>query len=217
MSTTPQTIIDNSIARKKDPDETQWTDAVLLVYLNDALDYLRQLLIENRSRLAVDTSTITTTSGTDLYGFSSYTMTDLVAMFEGVNSEQTGVYCGNAFLSPVDEGEKVEYIGNVRDSSTPTMFYLTDTSIGFLPPVGGTFSIITYFYAKTSDLALDGVMPYNDLFNRALSKFMTSMALIEAGYIAADFTGIYNELERSAMAIVRKRTPTKMKIKYRRR
>lgn len=217
MSTTPQTIIDNSIARKKDADKTQWSDADLLIYLNDGLDYIRQVLIENRSRLAVDSTTITTTSGTDLYAFSTVTMTDLVAMFEGVNSEQTGVYCDNTFLYPVDESEKVKYIGATLDSLTPTMYYLTDDSIGFLPPIGGTFSIITYFYAKVSDLALDGVMPYNDLFNRAASKFMTNAALMEAGFITADFTGLYNELERSALVVVRKRTPRKIKLKYRRR
>lgn len=217
MSTTVQSIINNSIARKKDPDKTQWTDDTLLIYLNDALDYLRQLLIENKSRLAVDTATITTTSGTDLYSFSTYTMTDFVAMFEGVDSEQTGVYCGNTFLYPADEGEKVQYIGNTLDSSTPTHYYLQDDKIGFLPPVGGTFTIVTYFYAKSSDLELTDTMPYNDLFNRPLSRFMTNMALMEAEFITADFTGLYNELERSAMAIVRKRTPAKMKIKYRKR
>lgn len=217
MSTTVSTIIANSLARKKDPDKTQWSDATLLVYFNDALDYLRQLLIENKSRLAVDTATITTTSGTDLYGFSSFTMTDFVKMFEGVNSEQTGVYCGNAFLTPVDEGEKIQYIGDTRDSSTPTEYYLQDASIGFLPPVGDTFSIITYFYSKQSDLTTASTMPYNDLFNRPLSRFMTNMALMEAEFIAADYTGLYNELERSAMAIARKRAPIRMKIKYRKR
>lgn len=213
---TAQTVIDNSIVRRMDPDETTWTDAGLLVYLNKGYDYVHQLLITRRDELALKTaSSFNITDGTETYSITDNIGSDFLAMYEGAKLDETGVWITDTFLDPCRETERVNYYNS--DESEPVKYYLTGTTIGFLPVPDTTYAVTCKYYFQRSALTLTSTMPYTSLFDEALSTFMSNMALMEKGYDTNGIIGIYNELEKQALTIAGKRTPIKPRLRNRKR
>lgn len=216
MSITAQNIIDVSLARARDPHETQWTDAQLLAHLNKGVHYLHSKLIGHQ----VDWATtkigiaIPTVDGTELYNLPS----DFWSMHPGNGINETGVWLNKttsySFLAPVDQRESVLGIGS--DEAEPTRYYLTETQIGLLPVPDAVYTLMLRYYFSPITMTLTTVMPYGNIFNEALSSFMSSRALADAGLIAAGEMSIYNELETTALTIAQRRTPKSVGFKLRR-
>lgn len=204
---TAQTIIDSSVVRYKDANETQWADAELLAYLNDALEYVHSILIRENSELAVTYDTITIVAGTQEYELSG-NLDNFYAMCP------KGVWFSTEpnSLTPVNYEEKI-HSGTTTSDLVPVAYYLTATHLGVIPiptatAVAVSATLHCRFFTMPTELAVDGTMPYKNLFNRAAKRFMESMALIRnENSTAADVSALYNTLETAAMDIIKKRTP----------
>ena len=213
---TAQNIIDNSLARQMDPHETQWSDTELLAWLNKGVNYLHQVLINNQIDWAVtDAATaVTTVDGTELYDLES----DFWGMVEGDSAKGDGSVwldktTSYAFLTPCGQHESIKFTG--ADRGEPTQYYLTATQIGLLAVPDAVYVLKYRYYTTPTTLLIATAMPYGDLFNEALSSFMSSRALTRNGMMAAGEMAIYNELESQALAIARRRTPIPNRIKMR--
>jgi len=204
---TPQTLIDNSLARKKDSGKTQWADAELLVYLNDALSYINDLLIEHDSELVISDGTITMVASTQEYTLDG-NLDDFYAMVP------KGVYFSSETdsLTPANYEEKIAN-GSTTTDVVPTIYYLTATKLGVIPIPTATAVAVDNtlncrYFTMHTDLALDGTMPYKNLFNRPVKMFMSNIALLRnENSKSADIAALYNVLEAEVLKIVNKRTP----------
>lgn len=209
-----QTTINNSLARLKDPDKTTWTDADLLKLLNHGIAYIQQKLILWRSPLAVTTSHVEAEDGEETYTLASYTITDFYAVYEDKIKGDTGVWYTDTssytFLTPTDQQESIEYTNAAE--GPPEKYYLNDTQIGFLPVPDTDYTIYIRYYRAHTDLAVGGTMPYNGIFNEALSVFMSSMAFTLAEFAVGDMVALYNDLEATAMSIVALRSAKRPKF-----
>lgn len=200
---TAQTIIDNSIARAKDEDETQWLDAQLLIFLNKAYDFVHKILIRLESELVKTDGTITMVATTQEYALA----TNLADFWSMSNK---GVYF-TTFLSPCTYEDKIRAASATTDVA-PLSYYLTDTHLGVvkIPTATSAAAFPTLYcryYAKNAALVLGSTMPYKNLFNEPMSSFMDNMAVLKSSAPTQEFSAIYNALEESTMEIAKKRTP----------
>lgn len=206
---TAQEIIDNSLARLKDADESEWVDATLLALLNKGVAYVHQLLIKHGSPLAMKEATFDTVADTEAYTLSDEGITDLWGLVEDKTRGDFGVWFTDSdshyFLEPCDKQKSIEYTN--ADSGTPAYYYLTATQIGFLPVPDSVVTMHLRYYCQHTALALGGTMPYNGLFDEALSVFMSNMAMLLSEFSTLEMTAIYNELEATALGIARNRLP----------
>lgn len=213
---TAQNIIDSSLARQMDQGETQWTETELLAWLNNGVSYLHQVLINNRIDWAT-TSTATpvsTVADTELYDLEG----DFWSMVEGDSAKGEGSVwldktTSYAFLTPCGQHESIKFTG--ADTGEPTQYYLTATQIGLLAVPDAVYVLKYRYYTTPTTLLIATAMPYGDLFNEALSSFMSSRALTRNGMMTSGEMAIYNELETQALTIARRRTPIPNRIKVR--
>ena len=68
---TVQSVLDNSIARAKDPNKTQWSDAQLVILLNKANDYTAKILMSIASEIVITDATITMLAATQEYSLAT--------------------------------------------------------------------------------------------------------------------------------------------------
>jgi len=198
---TAQTTVDNSLARQKDPDKTQWTDAGLLNYMNKAVSFIHMKLIQMNNELAVSTGTVTMVASTQEY--------DLSGNLDNFwKMKRNGVY----FTTPLTEIslEDAKRAGATTTNSAPTAYYLTAAKIGVVPVPTATAVIAAptlycRYFAKETTLALATAMPYKNLFNEVISTFASSMALFKTEASSAEYLSVYNALEESTMEIASKR------------
>jgi hypothetical protein len=198
---TAQTVIDNSIARAKDPDKTQWSDAQMLRFLNKARDYVYRLLVATQSELVISSTTIPLVAGT-----ASYTLPD---DFWGVINN--GVYISGVDtpLYPVTQLDFVRAVGDTTDEH-PESFFLTSTQIGFLPvPTAtavGLHGTISLRYSRYSaPLALSDSMPWANILTEPMAAFMDHIAFIKSEVPTQELMAIYNALEQATMAMLTRR------------
>jgi len=200
---TVQTMIDNSIARAKDSNKTQWSDAQLLKFVNKAVDYVHKLLIRIKSEIAITDGTITL-SATQEYTLSG-TLDDFWGMsevyFDGVSAP----------LTPVSYEDKIREAGSTTDTN-PLSYYLTATKLGLVKTPSATAAaayptLSCRYFKKNTALALGDNMPYKNIFNEPIALFMDHLALIKAEVPAEELTALYNALEESTLDIVSKRIP----------
>jgi hypothetical protein len=202
---TAQTVVDNSIARIKDPDKTRWSDATMLIPLNKACAYTNILLIRLKSDLAKTTSTIAMVASTQEYSLSTY-LPDFYAMSD------RGVYYATVGtpLTPVTVEDKIRCAG-ATTASMPGCYYVTDSDVGLIDIPNAT-SVAAYptltckYYKKSAPLALGDTMPYKNIFNEPISTFMDHMIMVSAEALSEEYTAIYNTLEESVIDIVKNRT-----------
>jgi len=198
---TAQTVIDNSIARAKDPDKTQWSDAQMLRFLNKARDYVYRLLVATQSELVISSTTIPLVAGT-----ASYTLPD---DFWGVINN--GVYISGVDtpLYPVTQLDFVRAVGDTTDEH-PESFFLTSTQIGFLPvPTAtavGLHGTISLRYSRYSaPLVLSDSMPWANILTEPMAAFMDHIAFIKSEVPTQELMAIYNALEQATMAMLTRR------------
>jgi len=198
---TAQTVIDNSLARQKDPDDTQWTDANLLNYINKAVSYIHMKLIQMNNELAVSTGTIAMVASTQEYDLSG-------------NLDNFYKMCPNGvyFTEPLTKIslEDAKRAGATTTATAPTAYYLTAAKIGvvYTPTAAAVVlapTLYCRYFAKETTLALGTTMPYKNLFNEAISTFASSLALFKTEESSAEYLSVYNALEESTMEIASKR------------
>lgn len=205
---TIQDVIDASIARYQDPDETLWPDAELLAYANKAVSYLNQLLIQRNDPLGLSSDTITTVDGTETYDLPS----GFIAMYRGKGCDQSGMWLDSTFLWPVRETEKANYYD--ADEGEPKYYYIIDGYIGLLPVPDDEYTINYRYFAAQDvlELSTPSTMPWGSVFDEAISMFMTSLANARGEMDVSMITQVYAELERSALAVVSARTPVCLRM-----
>ena len=198
---TAQTLIDNSLARQKDPDKTQWTDTGLLNYVNKAVSYIHMKLIQMNSELAVSSDTITIVALTQ-----EYDLSDNLDNFWKM--KRNGVY----FTTPLMEIslEDAKRAGSTTTDEAPTAYYLTASKIGLVHTPTATAvtaapTLNCRYFAKETTLTLTSNMPYKNLFNEPISVFASSLALFKTEASSAEYLSVYNALEESTMEIANKR------------
>jgi hypothetical protein len=200
---TAQTVIDNSIARMKDPNDTQWTDAVLLNEINRAVDYVHRILTNLNSPLAISSGTITMVAATQTY--------DLNGNLDNFwRMTHKGVYFSTGDpLTPITL-EDAQRAGSTATDDAPTAYYISGTQLGVVPVPSAT-SVSSYptltcrYFAQPTTLALTDNMPYKNLFNEPVSAFMSSIAMFKTDTPQAEYLAVYNALEGATVEIVRNR------------
>jgi hypothetical protein len=196
---TPQTVIDNSIARAKDSNKTQWTDAQLLKFLNKAYDYVHRLLMVVQSEIAINEGTVTLVADTQ-----EYTLPDDFWVMAN-----NGVRLSGDPLGMVTYEDKVRCGADTTDEAV-VGYYLTDDKVGVIPiptatsvALGATLNL--RFFKYQADLVLLGTMPYKNILNEPMATFMDQIALIKTDAPAQEVVTIYNSLEQATLAILQKR------------
>ena len=214
---TVQSILDATMVRYMDPDKTTWADAELLSICQKAVDYIQQLLINRGDPMATKTTTVPTVDGTEAYAFSSMTpaITDFVAMYGGSKLTTTGVWITDSFLIPCRYDDRVAYAN--ASEGEPTKYYLTATSIGFLPVPDTAYTVTYMYYYKQPTLALGTTMPFNGVFDLAIGTFIDSMAAARNEQDISNITQLYNELESQALGVMSRITPIRPVMRNRRR
>jgi hypothetical protein len=199
---TAQTLIDNNFARQKDLYKTQWTDAVMLTYVQKGLDYTARLLINMNSDLARSTGTVTLAAGTQEYDLSG----NLDNFWQIVPE---GVYLDTKPLLPMTKDDAIR-AGTGTTDDAPEYYYLTGTKIGLVLTPSATSAtayptLTCRYYAAPVTLTLTTNMPYKNLFNEPISAFASSLALMKTEVPTGELLAVYNALEEATIAIVRKR------------
>lgn len=200
---TAQTVVDNSIARIKDENKTQWTDARMLDLVQKGVDYVHRTLINLNNELAVSTGTITMVASTQEY--------DLSGNLDNFwKMAPLGVYfAGSAPLIQITR-EDAQRAGSTTTDTAPTAFYLTPTKIGVVYTPTAT-SVSTYatlncrYFAMPTTLTPTSNMPYKNLFNEPIGMFATSLAMFKTDSPQAEYLAVYNALEEATLNIVRNR------------
>jgi len=198
---TAQTVINNSIARAKDSNKTQWTDAQLLIFLNKAYDYVHRLLVLSQSEIAINEATITLLAATQEYDLPD----DFWCM------ANNGVTLNSVPLMDAMYQDKIRAGATTTDEAI-TAYYLTDDKIGAIPiPTSTAVAVSAYrtptlrYFKYVTPLALTSSMPYKNLFNEPMATFMDQIALIKTEVPTQEVLAIYNSLEQATMAILSKR------------
>ena len=200
---TAQVVIDAGLARYKDPAETQWADAELLVYLNKGIEYIFKMLIAAKSDLATTVGSVTT-SATQEFALPD----DLWGICPA------GVSISGGITKPLGVATYEDKIrgGTTATSVDPKLYYLTADKIGLIPIPNAT-SAAAYttlsirYWKKPSALALTGNMPYLNIFNDAIAAFVDAMAFLRNQESAEIVMQIYNTLEQAVMLVVKNHTP----------
>lgn len=212
---TVQNILDATMVRYMDPDKTTWSDAELLTIVQKAVDYIQQILINRGDVMATKTTHLHTADGTETYTWASLSITDFVAMYQGSKLDTTGVWISDSFLSPCRYEDKVAYVS--ASEGEPIKYYITDTLIGFLPVPDAIYQVDFMYFYKQPALALGTTMPFNGVFDLAISTFVDAMAAARNEQDISNITQLYNELESKALGVVSKRTPIRPAMRNRRR
>jgi hypothetical protein len=205
-SITAQTLIDNSIIRARDLDETneRLTDAQLLIYLNKAREYVHQILIRENSEIAVTTGTISMVGTQQEYELAG-DLPDFWAMVKH------GVYFGTTSLLPMTYEEKIRE-GTTATDEAPVQYYVTSTHLGVVPVPSVTAAtayptLYCRYFKYPTPLTLESEMPYKNALNSAMSAFLDSVGALSAEKQTSEFSAMYNSLEEATMEIIRKRVP----------
>jgi len=199
---TVQTIVNNSVSRRKDVDKTNWGDNELLAYLNKAIDNIALMLIYMESELAVTEGTVTLADGDQ-----EYTLDD-----EGIDNfwamAREGVYFADVAtpLVPVIYGAKVRNM-DIAASPVPTQYYITDDKVGLIPVPSAVDDLKCRYFAKPDELSLDDNMPYNNVFNEAASLFMDSIAALRDEMDMTAYQNARVALESLVLKVVKYRNP----------
>lgn len=200
---TAQVVIDNSIARAKDSNKTQWSDDQMLKFLNKGVDYVHRLLIRENSEIAINDGTISLTGGVQEYSLPD----DLWCI------PPNGVYFSAVVkpITPVTYEDKIRE-GVTTTDSAPESYYITDDKIGLvLTPSGTAAAAYTTlncrYFKKNTALAFTDNMPYKNLFNEPISMFMDNLALFKAEVPTEEIVSIFNALEAATIEIINQRIP----------
>lgn len=214
---TVQNILDATMVRYMDPDKTTWADAELLSICQKGVDYIQQILINRGDPFATKTATLSITDGTEAYTFSAMTpaITDFVGMYQGSKLDTTGVWISDSFLDPCRYDYRVAYANS--SEGEPVKYYLTSTSIGFLPVPDTTYTVTFMYFYKQSTLALGTAMPFGGIFDLAIGTFIDAMAAARNEQDISNITQLYNELEAQAIGVMSRRTPIRPVMRNRRR
>ena len=202
---TVQTLLDDCIVRQKDSQKVDWPDAELLRYVNKARDYIHKLLVQGAEEIAINAGTISMVSGQQEYLLSG-NLDNFWAM------APNGVYFSGQTtpLFPITVEDSVRY-GSTTTTEMPSYYYITSTKLGVVPIPTDT-SIDSYptlncrYFKMESALTLASNMPYKNIFNEPVSMFASNMAMLRLGVNTAEYTTIYNALEESVRAILKRRS-----------
>ena len=203
---TAQTIVDNSISRRKDVDKTTWSDSELLAYLNKAVSNVGMMLIYLESELAVTEGAITPTATQE------YTLSGTLDNFWAMAREGVYFLAVETPLTPVIYGAKIR--NKATETSTyPTTFYITADKLGLIPvPAAGATCISASalkcrYFARPSVLTLETAMPYGNVFNESASLFMDSVAALRDEMDMTAYQNARTTLENLVLKVVRYRNP----------
>ncbi len=206
---TVQTVIDQSLARAKDTTKTQWTDATLLYWLNKAKNYISDILVNLNSELVISEGAIDLVSDTQEYDLSGN-------LDNFIKPKQRGFYFSDEKpLIQVTTEAKVRN-GTSKTGTggaAPTLFYLTGSQVGLVKiPSSQTVAAYPtlncrYFY-RIDDLTLIDDMPWKNIFNDAMSVFMSGIAVLKTTDPKQEYDEFYNALEQQTMNIIKDRDIT---------
>ena len=208
---TAQAIVDDCVARRKDTDKTNWSDAELLAYLNKAIDNIGMMLIYLESELAISAATVTLDGTNQEYTMTDSNLTDFWAM------SREGVYFSTVEtpLTPKIYGAKIRNKTSTTDVY-PTAYYITGSKIGIIPIASATAvalgsgagaSLLCRYFKKPTVLTLASTMPYKNVFNEAASLFIDTLAMLRDDMNMQAYQQARDVLESLVLKVVKYRNP----------
>lgn len=206
---TAQTVIDNCIARRKDPSKKTYLDSEMLGYLNKSIDNIQKLLIFLESEIAITAGTITMTATQE------YTLSDTLVDFWAMGREGVFFDADETPLTPVLYSQKIRNKDTTTDE-LPTKYYLTDIKFGLISIPSATAVAIdntihcNYFKMPTV-LTLSDNMPYLNIFNEPIAFSIDTMALLRNDHTIENYKAAAEILEAQVVQIVEYRNPIKPK------
>ena len=141
---TLSTLISTARVRARDKDEQVYTDADLLLFVNDILSDIRNLLVQIESDFVYAEDTITIEADTMEY----------TPSFDHEGFMKNGVWINtnSTFLKQVNEGDKTQY-NYTTSTSEPTAFYITeDHDVGFLPVPDDDYTVHCLLWKPLTEL-----------------------------------------------------------------
>ncbi len=164
-STTASTIITNARFYINEASAGFWSDAELLVYLNDGM-----VDIATRARCLEDTEVISLVAGQIEYAPTS--------TFLAITAVQYSITAYTKGLLPGSPKEVGNYVG--ADSvGEPTHWYEWNDKVGVYPPLSSVSgeSIVLYAISLPSTLTADQNVTTPAIFDRALTLYIAAQAL----------------------------------------
>jgi hypothetical protein len=157
--TTAQQVIDSARYDLLDEKDTQYSDALLLDYLNRGLRPLCVALASFNSDWTNTQETLTLTSGASVTALPDYFISDIYTEIEG---------------NPADK-YSVSYIrAELRESTPglPNKFALSGTNMMFNTEADADYAVTLEYNVGQAALTLASNMPFNDEFNDVLRQFI---------------------------------------------
>ncbi len=186
-STTAATIITNARSYVNESAASFWSDAELLVYLNDGM-----VDIATRARCLEDTEVISLVAGQIEYA--------PVSTFLAITAVQYSITSYTKGLLPGSPKEVGQYVGT--DSvGEPTHWYEWNDRVGVYPPLSSvtTETIVIYATSLPSTITSGQDVTTPAIFDRALTLYIAAQALYkdkkfaQAGRYMAEYM---EEIER---------------------
>jgi len=190
------------------------SEAECIAWINQTLDWLVQILVENRSELGRTLGTITTVDGTGSYSDFATTMYSVGIMIDDDGDEFSGwveqTYSRDK-LRLTTEAARVNYQPSQTD--TPECFYLDGSNnIVFLPTPDDAYSVRIPYYPLTSIAEQNDTIPFLNIFDNLIIEGISTKYL----YRTREDVGIewnwFSFVKKQATRILqlRRRQPVKV-------
>jgi len=170
--TTAAQLITSARYDTRDEQSTQYSDAMMLDYLNRGTKNLPVTLAMLRSDWVNDTETLTILDGDSEIALPTYFMSDIT------------VLVGTAYLTKCS-------VSAMRDKQTsastgdPGYYSIHKTNLLVDTLVDGDLSVVLEYNQSTALLLSGTSMPYNDEFNDVLRQFLVLMCKTRNEYTLA--------------------------------
>lgn len=105
-------------------------------------------------------------------------------------------------LGPVSPSEKA--VRGVSEDE-PTQFYIDDEKIGFIPIPETSYTVNVRHYLKSTTLTVSSSMPYGDMFDTPIAKFMDAVCAARNQMTPDLWLSLYNSLGEEVMKVLSKR------------
>lgn len=159
-----------------DADETQYTDAELLNYLNLALEVLYEILVYREFDIVrTGTGSFVTVAGTQEYDLSGESMGDLwIAHRVWVSEEENMDKCTEKQIYPALHAEEA---GTVASRTEPTEYVMVGDYMWFKEVPDAVYTInVRYFPNFVPLSSTSSNMPYKNFFNQQAIKAASLIA-----------------------------------------
>ncbi len=190
-STLASTIITNARSLVNEPSAAFWSDAQLLVWLNDGM-----VDIVTRTHCLEETEDISLVADTIEYTITNTYIAVTAALYVDASSESKGLKPGN-----------VRSVGNVNESGEPVYWYEFAGKIGVYPTLSSVTSekVTLYSIKRPTAIAASAAVTTPAVYDHALTLYIVSMAHLKDRQVGKHqyLLGLYRaELDRIRRDIV---------------